>query len=93
MQPRFTPAQEARIRTIDEIAHNWQTRNTLSSDRLDEGHIIKIENGIKALEKARNALQNSLNNPNLNTITRTAIQARIDAANQLINRANYLLGK
>ncbi|MCP2727756.1 hypothetical protein [Limnofasciculus baicalensis] len=91
-QPKFTPAQKARIDTIDEIEHNWERRYTLSGDNLDPGHIIKIQDAIRGLQKARDALQASLKNPHLDPVARAAIQSRIDTANRLINRANELLG-
>ncbi|HAA32457.1 MAG TPA: hypothetical protein DDW76_10420 [Cyanobacteria bacterium UBA11369] len=75
------------------MAHNWEVRRTLSGENLDPGHIEKIKNGIAGLEKAKNGLQNSLKNPNLDPVTRAAIQSRIDIATQLIDRANQLLGR
>jgi hypothetical protein len=42
--------------------------------------------------KAREALQNTLKNPNLDPVTKVAIQSRINTATQLIERAEQLLG-
>lgn len=90
---QFFPSQAARIKTIDQIAHNWKVRKTLSGELLDQGHVTKIEEGINALEKAKTALQHSLRNPKLNQATRKAIQSNIDNANNLIIRAKELLGR
>ena len=84
-------AQTKRITKIQEIAHNWNVRNTLSGELLDSGHITKIQDGIEGLTKHSQALQNSLNNPNLNSATRKAIQEAIDSANDLINKGNSLI--
>jgi hypothetical protein len=90
--PNFTPAQQSRINKIDEIAHNWAARKTLSGEILDAPHRNKIREGVQGLRKAREALQNTLKNPNLDPVTKVAIQSRINTATQLIERAEQLIG-
>ena len=48
---------------------------------------------MKKLDKAKTALQSSLQNPNLTQTTSKAIQLRIDTVNRLITRAKELLGR
>ena len=90
---QLTNAQAAIIRTIDELAHNWKVKKTLSGEILDPGRIKKIEEGMRGLDKAKTALQSSLQNPNLTQTTSKAIQLRIDTVNRLITRAKELLGR
>jgi RHS repeat-associated protein len=85
-------SQAARIQTIKEIAHSWKVRNNLSGDMLDAGHIEKLKNGITGLERSIASLQKSLNNPNLNRATKTAINQAIEEAETLINVAKGLVG-
>jgi hypothetical protein len=84
--------QAARINTIKEIAHNWKVRNTLSGDVLDAGHIEKIQNGIRGLERSVAVLRNGLNRPGLNRATRKALEEAIEEAETLINAAKEVLG-
>jgi hypothetical protein len=51
----------------------------------------KITEGVQGLRKAREALQNTLKNPNLDPVTKVAIQSRINTATQLVERAEQLL--
>jgi len=87
----LTKSQLSRIRHIEEIAHNWNVRKTLSGELLDPGHIKKIKEGVGGLQKHSQSLQNSLNNPNINAATREVIQKAIDTATGLINRAKSLV--
>jgi len=87
----FTPAQEARLKTIKEIIHNLEVRKSLTGEILDTGHIIKLENNRKGLIKAINALKNSLKNPNLGSREREIIEEVIQKAEEVINRIDELL--
>ncbi len=66
-------------------------KKTLSGKLLDDPHVTKIKQGVQGLRKAREALQKTLTNPNLDPVTKVAIQSRINTATQLIERAEQLL--
>ncbi len=91
-EPTYTAAQASRIRSINEIHHNWTTHKTLSGEILDANHVLKIREGTQGLIKHRQALLNSLKNPNLDAATRQGILEAIEKANYLINQSELLLG-
>jgi valyl-tRNA synthetase len=87
----FTPAQESRLKTIKEIIHNIEVRKSLSGEVLDAGHIEKLKNHRRGLEKAVNALRNSLRNPNMDSRVKEAIEESIKNAEDVLRRINELL--
>jgi RHS repeat-associated protein len=87
----LTMAQRARFDKIGEIAHNWSIRQTLSGNLLDPGHVTKIREGLVGLTRSRDALINSLRNPNLNAEVKLLLQQSIDTANDLITRGSSLI--
>jgi hypothetical protein len=89
----LTPAQIVNMRKIDEISHLLQSRNNLSGQILDAGHVTKLQNARTGLTKSRNGLQGSLNNPYLPPTARGLIQSKINHANNLVNRINKLVGE
>ncbi|SHL17811.1 RHS repeat-associated core domain-containing protein [Desulfatibacillum alkenivorans DSM 16219] len=88
---KLTDAQAKRMKKIQEINHNFTVRKTLSGEMLDANHAKKISQAIDGLTKHKNALENSLKNPNLNSATRKAIQDSIDTANDIIGRGRSLI--
>jgi len=90
-QALFTPAQEARLKKIKEIIHNIEIRKSLSGEILDAGHIAKLKNHKIGLQKAMQALKNSLKNPNLGTKEREIIEQSVERAEEVIRAIDDLL--
>ena len=90
-QALFTPAQEARLKKIKEIIHNIEVGKSLSGEILDAGHIAKLENHKIGLQKAMQALKNSLKNPNLGTKEREIIEQSVERAEEVIKAIDDLL--
>jgi len=86
----FTPAQTKSINKIKEIDHMLNSRNNLSGDMLDEGHIEKLLNAQKGLEREVSSLTNSLRNPNLSDSQRNTINSSINTARTMLRRINEL---
>jgi len=86
----FTPAQTKSINKIKEIDHMLNSRNNLSGDMLDEGHIEKLLNAQKGPEREVSSLTNSLRNPNLSDSQRNTINSSINTARTMLRRINEL---
>jgi hypothetical protein len=89
----LTRAQASRMKSIQEIAHNWASRNTLGikDPAVLQTHLQKIKDGIAGLFEHRQALSESLNNPNLSNSARQTIQSGISLADDLIEQGRVLL--
>ena len=67
-----------------------KVRKNLSGDILDAGHIEKLLNAKKGLERERNSLVNSLKNPKLNEIQKNTMEKYINDARDIVERINEL---
>lgn len=54
-------------------------------------HIDEMKNSYRSIIKARDALEGSLNNPNLSNIDRSILQEGVERANYYIDRIRELI--
>ena len=84
--------QAARVSTVNEIVHNWNARGTLqATGQVLAQHAQKIREGMGGLQKAATALQNSLNNPNLDPKNRAVLEKALQTAQKYIKDAEEAL--
>ena len=86
----LTASQLKSINKISEINHMLKVRKNLSGDILDTGHIEKLLNAKKGLEREINSLVNSLKNPKLNEIQKNTMEKYINDARDIVERINEL---
>ena len=86
----LTASQLKSINKISEINHMLKVRKNLSGDILDAGHIEKLLNAKKGLEREINSLVNSLKNPKLNEIQKNTMEKYINDARDIVERINEL---
>ncbi|MFZ2960404.1 MAG: DUF6531 domain-containing protein [Candidatus Ozemobacteraceae bacterium] len=89
----ITAAQASRIKSIEEIAHSLLSRNTLgiTDPAILQSHLQKLQNSIAGLFEHRQALYNSLSNPNIAPYAKKTLQESINLADSLIDKAQILL--
>ncbi|MDR1180350.1 MAG: hypothetical protein LBL13_00005, partial [Bacteroidales bacterium] len=87
----LTASQAKSVNKIQEIEHMLTSRNNLSGELLDGGHITKLQNARTGLEREVQSLQNSLKNPNLTNEQRVTLQNSINKAQSVISKINELI--
>lgn len=88
---KLTPAQQRRVDKVSETKHMLESRDNLSGDNLDEGHQEKLDNARRGLEKHRDALRRSTENPNQDPEVKRKLNESADDADSLIKRINELI--
>ncbi|MGG7074641.1 polymorphic toxin type 28 domain-containing protein, partial [Campylobacter sp. 9BO] len=86
----LTTSQLKSINKISEISHMLKVRKNLSGEILDNGHIEKLLNAKRGLEREIKSLANSLNNPNLDKSNKSIMQKSINEAKKIIERIDEL---
>lgn len=99
----LTPAQNARVKSVDNIIANHMTEGDFSGTLRDlQGnpvpkasggywdHLTEMKNSYRGLINARSGLEGSLRNPNLSSIDRQILQNSLDQANFYINKIEEL---
>lgn len=97
---KCTNAQQARINAIDNIIknnakpHDFEgVQKELQGIKTGYDYVTEMEQSVRGLEKATEALQKSLQNPNLDASVRSEIESAVQRGQDVLNAMNKTLGR
>jgi hypothetical protein len=89
---KLTNPQRVATKRVIEINHMLNSRDNLSGDILDAGHIKKLTESAKGLEKSKRSIEGSLQNREIQKDVKSFLANQKVLAEKLLNQIKFLIG-